>query len=113
MPALGYAPSDFLNAYQTNRRTITDAALEASPIAQAIQQFIADRGEWLGPGFDLLGILAERYPSLASADNWPRTTRGFTSAVERIKPALRAAGISVTKERSNTSRNINIRKIEQ
>lgn len=105
LPALGFTADEFLAAYTRNREHMTEMALEASPVASALVQFMDARDSWAGSSSDLLGRLADTNPGAAGGQAWPRSPKGLLGALRRVAPALRAAGITVAQRRTN-ARNI-------
>jgi hypothetical protein len=92
---LGCEEGAFLAAYQGNRAQAHDLALEASPIAGAIQT-LAAREPWKGTAAELLtelgGLAAE---ALKKGKTWPTTYRQLGSALRRVAPSLREVGVLV------------------
>jgi phage/plasmid primase-like uncharacterized protein len=94
--ALGFEPGAFMRAYDENIASGTMAALESSPVARAIIQFMGGRSEWTGTATELLDLLAPKNDDRSrSASAWPMTGRGMTGALNRLAPALRRVGIHV------------------
>jgi len=75
--ALGHNPITFLAAYQDNTTKQNDAAIDESPVAQAILKFMTgDRGSWDGTPAKLLGLLNSMADDLhinTSIKSWPKT----------------------------------------
>jgi hypothetical protein len=94
--ALGFEAGEFMAAYDENIASGTMAALESSPVAQALIGFMTGRNEWVGTATELLDILAPKNDDNSrSASAWPMTGRGMTGALSRLAPALRRVGIHV------------------
>ena len=94
--ALPWKEGEFLRAYASNRADANELALEASPVAAEVQQLVTTCGKWEGTAAELLRALevqaTERTVHLRS---WPRTPRGLSSAIRRLAPNLRRAGVEV------------------
>ena len=90
----------FLQAYRQNINEAVDLGLEASPIAAAVRDFLADpkwgfTQEWTGTAGDLLKELNKN--SMASSHRqWPTNPKALADRLRRDAPALRAVGIHVS-----------------
>jgi hypothetical protein len=91
--ALGVASRVFLTAYEDNRATAVELALESSPAAQAVVALMAGEPSWSGSPQELLNALEERTESSRRRNNWPKSPRGLAGALKRAAPGLRAHGI--------------------
>lgn len=83
----------FAGTYAEHRERAIVAALEASPVAVAVQHYI-DRhpSGWSGTVQGLLTVLAGfRH----DAEAWPKSARGLADALRRLAPGLRVAGVAV------------------
>lgn len=105
LPALGFTADEFMTAYTRNREHLAEMALEASPVASALVQFMATRDNWTGSSVELLDRLADTSPGATASQAWPRSAKGLLGALRRVAPALRAAGITVV-QRKTESRNV-------
>jgi site-specific DNA-adenine methylase len=96
--ALGWGDRDFLDAYEVNRGDAAETVLDASLVGVAIQNLVAQKGEWEGTMGELLTELTANQVSeqTARAKEWPRTPRKLSGALRRIVPALRHEGIEVS-----------------
>ncbi|NLE40553.1 MAG: hypothetical protein GX615_01820, partial [Lentisphaerae bacterium] len=95
---LGLEPGSFLAAYRANRKAANDVALEASPVASAIDKLMDDRYIWTGTSGDLLAELAKRRPIAGATGvcrEWPVTSRKLTEGLKRSTTCLRQMGIDV------------------
>lgn len=106
--ALGFAAAEFTDAYTRNREHLAEAAIEASPVASALVQFMSARDSWTGSSLDLLGRLADIAPNAAAGQAWPRTAKGLLEVLRRVAPALRAAGITAEHHRSRLTRTVTV-----
>lgn len=102
LPALGFSADEFMSAYTRNRDGLAEMALEASPVASALMTFMTVRDTWTGSSADLLGRLTDTSPGAAGNQAWPKSAKGLLGALRRVAPALRAAGITVDHQRTNT-----------
>ena len=104
-PLLGWSEGAFMDAYVQNQSATNDLALEASPIAAAIQALVRD-GEIEATATDLLQTL-QRYAgeNAGSQRSWPANGQGLSNALRRLAPNLRKSGIEVSFSRGpNRSR---------
>jgi len=111
--ALGLEPGSFMLAYQANRASANETALEASPVAQALRKLMEQKDQWEGTMKELFEALNAIAGFKAPRDReWPRNPRGLSSSLERLKPNLRRIGISVDpQKRTNKGRYVHIEKV--
>jgi hypothetical protein len=104
-PALGWTSGRFMAAYAANQEAGNEMALESSPVAKAIIDFVNEIGEWSGTMTELLGELERRADLKTKAlKSWPKSSSPLGSAVKRLAPNLRKAGISVDEDRVGKGR---------
>ena len=105
-PALGWAPGTFLAAYERNRTSGHEAALEASAVAAAIKTLADDlsTGEvWQGTAGDLLAALERLLDERTTKRrDWPQTPRAMSGLVRRYAPVLRALGVTIEYRREGS-----------
>ena len=95
-PLLGWSEGGFMDAYLQNQSATNDLALEASPIAAAIQALVRD-GEFEGTATDLLEALKPYAVEKAGSQrSWPANGRGLSNALRRLAPNLRKSEIDVS-----------------
>lgn len=102
-PGLGFDADAFIQAYETNRRDVTEATFEADPVAVAVRNFVttAHPAGWTGTATDLLAALNALVPEgLRKSKAWPFTAQGLGNRIDRIAPLLRQKGFAVEKRRS-------------
>jgi hypothetical protein len=129
--AVGYLAGTFLQAYSDNRDDANAAALEASPIAQALhvmfKQTKKTESEFNGTALELLGSIRRlcengfksnvgtssgiELRELLRHPKFPKTASALGSEVARIEPHLRALGIEVLRGRKSYKRSLRIRNI--
>lgn len=101
--ALGLEPGSFIRAYQGNRERANETALEASPVAQAIQKLMKDQIPWKGTANELLATLCSQVDEQTKRSKaWPQTPKGLSSILQRLAPNLRAIGINITFDEERT-----------
>lgn len=98
LPALGFAPGEFVAAYQRNRAELMETAIDASPVASALVRFMDGRDRWTGSAAALLSLLSDG----ATSPAWPRSAKGLIGALRRLAPALRSVGIEAVHRRETT-----------
>jgi hypothetical protein len=110
LPNIGISKVRFLGAYNFNRRIANETALEASPIADVLKQ-LAKETEWQGTATDLLKVIrALLGEDAAKQADVPKNGRAMRSALDRIRPNLRADGILIeSSRRTNSNRLITIK----
>jgi Bifunctional DNA primase/polymerase, N-terminal len=110
---MGYPENRFLDAYYRDIGLQTKQALEASPVATTIIEFMHSRTHWTGTATELLEELeyAAEILKIKTKNNrtWPTAPNRLSRKLNEIKTNLRQIGIVV--ERHTDSRT-NMRKIE-
>jgi len=97
MQAQGYAAGTFQLLYETNRQTSTDNALEASSVAQAVQDLVYDqKGDKPQFFYGTYKTLLNRLGAYRKDnDDWPRSAKALADELRRQLPALKSIGIDV------------------
>ncbi len=104
-PLLGWSDGAFMDAYVQNQSDANDLALEASPIAGAIQALARDSGTFERTATDLLKALKPYTGEGASSQrSWPANGRALSGALRRLAPNLRKSGVDVSFSRSPNRR---------
>jgi hypothetical protein len=86
----------FMAAYRENVARMVDITLEASPVAEAVQELMASRAEWEGTAIELLPDLAAAIGErVANSKRWPTTPRSLSGWLRRDAAGLRRIGIEV------------------
>lgn len=116
--AMGYKELEFINAYYGNIRQQNIEAVEAYPIAQAVEKFVdilykeEHEACWQSPTSKVLQELnkvAQRYNIDTTNKGWPKAANSLTKRLRPILSNLREAlGIHVVINRSTTGKNKNI-----
>lgn len=94
--ALGMTEGAFLRAYTSNRRAANDLALEAAPVASAIEKLVERETVWTGTASELLAevnLLTDE--DVQHQRGWPKSPQAVSGALRRLAPNLRASGINV------------------
>jgi hypothetical protein len=93
-PALGWEPGAFQEAYSGNRAQAAEGALDADPVAAALQEFMATRESWSGTAAELWDKLGDQAGENARRSKaWPGAPNALSGRIKRLAPALRDAGI--------------------
>jgi hypothetical protein len=112
--ALDLPVGSFLQVYLGNRQEAHETALDASPVAVAIQRLMATHQHWLGTATELLGELEKLVDEkTVKSRAWAGNGRSLGKALTRLAPDLRGIGIEVTSKRTNSSRFYQIEHIQK
>jgi hypothetical protein len=88
--ALGFEAGEFIREYDRNRKEAADIALESSPVATAVYEFMRDQPTWEGTNGALLTRLKDpRGRAL------PVTPKALSNSLVRAKSSLRNVGVIV------------------
>ena len=99
-PAL-WKEGDFLRAYNANIMAAVESVLEASPVAVAVRELMANLAKalekkWSGTASDLLALLTDLVTErIAKSDDWPHNGRALSGRLRRAASFLRRVGIDV------------------
>src|SRR5439155_24246756 len=76
----GWAPGTFMSAYQNNRASANELALEASAIASPLLELLESLGEWFGSSGELLKALEAQVggDQARRPAGWPKGTRSLS-----------------------------------
>jgi hypothetical protein len=114
---MGNMENKFLEVYHRNIGLQTEQALESSPIAATIIEFMNSRTEWTGTTTELLNELEQvaEILKIKTKNNkeWPTAPNRLSRRINDIKTNLRQIGIVIeryTNSKTNT-RIIDIRKV--
>lgn len=112
--ALGRTSEEFLSAFSENIGRQNQAAIESSPTAQAIIEFLSLQDEWSGSSSDLhkelMRIVEKANLQLGGSDGFPKSSNWLWKRIMQIRPNLLSLGISVTKSESEMSSIISLKK---
>ena len=104
-PALGLPPGSFLRVYSGNQQEAHEAVLESSPVATAVQRFMADRVDWKGNATELLAELEDLMDERTlKSKAWAGNSSSLGKALARLAPALRGVGINIEPDRKARKR---------
>lgn len=105
VPAFGWEPQRFLNAYKSNREQVHDLALEGSALAECVRKV----GEFEGTASELLQSLEGSVDEqIKRRREWPKSPSALSSHLRRLAPNLRAIGVNVEWVRDGRTRQIRI-----
>jgi hypothetical protein len=95
-PRLPWPSGMFLAAYEGNRASANETALEASPIAATVLTLLSDCETWKGSASELLTTIEKHaLPRVRDSRAWPKNSRALSAQLRRIAPNLRVAEIGV------------------
>ncbi|GIV60279.1 MAG: hypothetical protein KatS3mg043_1368 [Rhodothermaceae bacterium] len=93
----------FLEAYAGAQEDL-GATLLDDPLAQALLDFVDERGTWEGTATDLHAALLQHAGHERVPHGWPRTPAALGSMLSRLEPPLLAAGVEITRSRTERAR---------
>jgi 5S rRNA maturation endonuclease (ribonuclease M5) len=100
-PVLGWTPQRFLEAYEDNRASVHQVAVEESPIGSVLLD--VGRIGFDGTATELLATLATFVDEpVTKSKGWPKSARALSGVLRRLAPNLRALGVDVRFERETT-----------
>ncbi|MFH1688785.1 MAG: hypothetical protein ABIE42_00935, partial [Candidatus Eisenbacteria bacterium] len=111
--ALGHSGEEFLAAYEGNATARNEEALQASPVAAMVIEFMEHPTEWEGTATELLAeleVLAKGHAVNTKAREWPRAPHVLTRRLNEVRPNLAAVGIEIETRRGARRRSVVIRK---
>ncbi len=118
--AMGFPSGAFLAAYRSNREDANAAALDSSPVAEALLRFLdkADRHVFHGTALQLLSRLRAflevfnvAHPEIAQPlkhPKFPKSANQLSAELIRIKPNLEKRGITVDRGRVHGGRYLHL-----
>ena len=95
----GFKEGEFIRAYDRNRKEGSDVALESSPIANGVYEFMQHKKLWKGTNGELLASLRIQVGADSHRRAWPISPRALTNALARAQPNLRNIGITISRSR--------------
>jgi hypothetical protein len=104
----------FMEVLMDNRDELVELALENSPLGSEIVRLMEAKSFYESTPTELREILNRR--ALAenrNSDSWPTSTKWFSTALTRISPNLRKAGIDYKSGRSGGKRYIKLRRMAE
>jgi hypothetical protein len=97
---LGFAPGDFMRAYDGNRAEAIQETLESDPVSAAIIELISRNKEpdffWAETTGELLKTLEPLAYEAAKSPAWPKSPRALSGQLRRLVTFLREAGIEIS-----------------
>lgn len=108
--AAGYRGEDFVQAYMKNIDRQDEEAIEASPVAQAIIEFMKDKSEWADTAASLLQQLNRiaTFNDLRSSILWPKDPQWLSKRINETEPNLHTRGITYTRYLRESQRVIHL-----
>jgi hypothetical protein len=111
--AFGWPSGTFMTAYQGNRESANEVALEASVVARPLLDLLEAQGEWTGSSGELLKLLEERLgDQVRRLSGWPKNPRSLSGHLKRLAPNMRAAGWVLEQDRNSKKRCWTIYRVE-
>ena len=112
--ASGHSQEEFLAAYEGNTAARNEEALQASPVAAMVVEFMELQTEWEGTPTALLAeleVLAQERRVNTKAKRWPQVAQALSRRLNEVRPNLAAVGISVRMRRDASRRAVVIKKV--
>jgi hypothetical protein len=98
-------------AYQGNRDSANDLAIESSPVGQPLLDFLDANLGWDGSASDLLEAVERGVAEQTKRHaGWPKNGRSLAGQLKRLSPNLRLAGWDVDYRREASRRSWTIRR---
>ncbi len=114
---LGKSPEEFLDAFGENIERQNQAAIESSPTAQSILQFMSDKDEWNGPSSELhkllKAIVEKTNLQIGGSDGFPKSSNWLWKRIMQIRPNLLSLGITASKSEILSGSEITLKKSSQ
>ncbi len=112
--SLGKTADEFLDVFSENISRQNQAAIESSPTAQSILQFMSERDEWNGSSSDLhkeLKLIVEKLNlQIGGSDGFPKPSSWLWRRIMQIRTNLLSLGINATKAESDRGSFITLKK---
>jgi energy-coupling factor transporter ATP-binding protein EcfA2 len=110
--AAGYEGEDFLRAYSNNIDQQNQEAIEASPVAQAIIEFMKDKENWSGTAASLLQRINQIafFNDLKSSVLWPKDPQWLSKRLNEVEPNLQTRHIYFTRGNEDNQRIIYLKR---
>lgn len=109
--ALGWDHGDFIAAYQGNRNSANDLAIESSPVGQPLLEFVEANQGWDGSASDLLNAIEQEVSDpIKRHKGWPKNGQSLAGHLKRLSPNLRLAGWEIEYHREASRRSWTIRR---
>lgn len=111
---LGWQRGTFMSAYNENRSSANDLALESSPIARPLIDLLEECGGWDGTATELLHEIESQVSEQSRRQRgWPANGRSIAGHLKRLAPNLRVAGWVAENSRNAKKRGWTIERVTQ
>ena len=102
-----FEPGAVMRAYWRNIADAVESVIDANPVASAIRAFMQDRKPWEGTAAELLTELDRKAgDSVTKGKEWPANGQALSRRLNRVKSAVRPAGIEITRGEGRNRRRI-------
>lgn len=112
--ALGGSQDEFLSAFKQNTKKQNQSAIDSSPVAQVILQFMDDRLEWEGTSSELHKILLKLAEDVnlkvGGLNGFPKASNWLWKKIQIVRPNLNSFGIKAEHSESKASSTIKLTK---
>jgi hypothetical protein len=112
--SFGWDSGTFIAAYNGNRESANEVALEASSVARPLLDLLDEQEQWSGTASELLIALEPKVTDQVKRQNsWPKNGRSMSGHLKRLSPNLRAAGWQVEFHREAKQRVVTIQRAQE
>ena len=111
--SLGWNSGHYGEVYAAMQRTAYEREIDRDPVARALHQRVTAEGPLVGTTTEVMAALDDRFVDRAvrASSEWPKGPRGFSDAIRRAAPALRALGVDADQGTGRARRTWTIRPI--
>ncbi len=111
---IGRTADEFLNAFNENIKRQNQAAVDSSPTAQSILQFMKDKDSWNGSSSELhkelQSIVEASNLQIGGAEGFPKSSNWLWKRIMQIRPNLSSLGIGAIKLETANGSEISLNK---
>lgn len=109
--ALGYSRSELDDAFNQNTKEQNIEAIEASPTAQTIMEFIKDKNGWNGSSTNLYNHLLAIAEDLKLKNNFPKSPTWLWRRIREVRVNLTTQGVEINRSETAQRNIITITKL--
>lgn len=107
---LGWKEEDLIRSFEQNTVLQNEEAIDSSPVATTIIQFMETQNEWQGSSTELYTKLEIIADNLKIKQGFPKSPNWLWKRIKEIRPNLLSKGITANRERNNTTNLITLTK---
>jgi hypothetical protein len=106
-------PPSFIKSYKHNIEGGDFTAIESSPVASVLLNYLQKNKEFNGTISELLSALQEFNPDITKNRYFPNSSTGLGSALRKIAPNLKNIGIEINFDRDAHNRSVYLKMTEK